>query len=215
MSKHEHVDEIKGVAMQPNLKFLDLYADIKGFPQTQPDLSDTVFMKRGVLPKIEITDSSNQYRTGKPATGNDFAEAGVTCKRSIQKDGAHTTTVDYGNGVVISSTEGGKPTELSHDQKVTVKHNISVTILGDNVEKEHGIIEDAKGRVIAKRNEDGGYTVDTGTGAFFTQRADGTVRKETALRTRRPHEKVARDFEVIDTETPLGKFRPSDMTAAR
>ncbi len=213
MSKHENVDEIKMAdTMQPNLKFLDLYADIKGFPQTQHDLSDALLMKRGVLPVIEIAETASEYRTGKPASRTDLDVAGVKCKRTIESDGAQTVTADYGNGVKISTTEGGKPIETANGHKVKFENNVVIEISGKNHLKLNGNVEDSTGRIIAKHNPDGSYTVDTGEGGFYTQRADGTIRKETAIRTRKPHEKVAHDFEVLDTETPLGNLRPSDMT---
>lgn len=212
MSKPENVDEIKMAdAMQPSLKFLDLYADIKGFPQTQHDLSDTLLMKRGVLPVIEIAETQSEFRTGKPATRADFDDAGVKCKRSVEKDGAQTVTVDYGNGVTISSTEGGKPTLLPDGHKVVFKNNMTVEINGKNVGKLNGNVEDEHGRILAKHNPDGSYTVDV-DGKFFTQRADGTIRKETAIRVPKPGEKKFHDFEVLDVENPLGNMRPSDMT---
>lgn len=213
MSRHHHIEDTKSAdSHQSNQKFLDLFADIKGFPQTQHDLCDTILMKRGVLPAIEIADSSNDYRTGKIASNTDLHEAGAVRKQSVEKDGAHTTTVDYGNGVTISTTEGGKPIDLGSCQRLVFKNNVAVHIAPPNVGKLNGNVEDPSGRIIAKHNPDGSYTVDTGKG-FFTQHADGSIRKETAIRTDKPHEKRKfHDFEVLDTETPLGNLRPDDLS---
>ncbi len=83
---------------------------------------------------------------------------------------------------------------------------MSIDILYPNHARLNGDVVDPKGRTIAKHNDDGSYTVDTGKG-FFTQRSDGTIRKETAIRSR-----DSKSFTVIDTESPLGDLRPSDMT---
>ncbi|RTL40110.1 MAG: hypothetical protein EKK48_16795 [Candidatus Melainabacteria bacterium] len=211
MSKHHHVEEMKSADAHHSShhKFLDLFADIKGFPQTQPDLCDSLLLKRGILPAVEIADSSSQERTGKVASNRDLQDAGVVRKHSVEKDGAQTTTVDYGNGVIISTTDGGKPVDIGNCMRITFKNNMAVHILPPNVGKLNGNVEDPSGRIIAKHNADGSYTVDTGKG-FFTQHTDGSIRKETAIRTDKPHEKRKfHDFDVLDTETPLGNLRPS------
>ena len=91
---------------------------------------------------------------------------------------------------------------------------MTVEIHGKNVGKLNGNVEDEHGRIIAKHNPDGSYTIDV-DGKFFTQRADGTVRKETAIRVPKPGEKKFHDFEVLDVENPLGNMKPSDMTIHR
>ncbi|CAN5143785.1 hypothetical protein BH10CYA1_BH10CYA1_38190 [soil metagenome] len=208
MGNQENLDHIKmSETVTPGCKFLNLFADIKGFPQTQHDLSDSL-LKQGVLPKIEFANS-DEYRTGKLAGSRELADAGIKCKHSIENDGAQTTTADYGNGVVISTTEGGKPTDLGNGHKLTFKNNVAIEIQRPNHARLNGDVVDPKGRMIAKHNQDGSYTVDTDKG-FFTQRGDGTIRKETAIRSRN-----GKDFEVLDTETPLGNLKPSDMTNHR
>jgi hypothetical protein len=211
MSKHHHVEELrKADSHEHNHKFLDLFADIKGFPQTQHDLCDSLLTRQGTLPHVEILHSETAYRTGKPATRADLTETGVTRTYTVNKDGSQTTTVDYGNGVKISSSDrqlSGDPNQCH----TATRHDLEVKVSAPNHRKLNGNVEDKEGRIIAKRNEDGSYTVDTGKG-FFTQRSDGTVRKETAIRTRKPHEKHFHDFDVIDTETPLGNLKPDDLS---
>jgi hypothetical protein len=212
MSKHHHVEAMrKADSHEHNHKFLDLFADIKGFPQTQNDLCDSLLTKQGTLPNVEILHTESGTRTGKPATRADLTEAGAKRTYTVDKDGAQTTTVDYGNGVTISSSDGHKPIDLGNCHKITFSHNMDIQVKSPNHLKLNGNVEDREGRIIAKRNKDGSYTVDTGEG-FFTQRSDGTVRKETAIRTRKPHEKHFHDFDVIDTETPLGSLKPDDLT---
>ncbi len=209
MGNHENFETVKTAEAthENNIGTIDLYADRRGSHSVHDHHESTdSLVSKGVLPPIDLIEMSSEYRTGKVAASRDLSDAGVKTKLSAEKDGAQTTSTDYGNGVIISSTEGGKPTDLGNGHKLTFKNNMAVEVHYPNHAKLNGDVVDPKGKLIAKHNEDGSYTVDTGKG-FFTQYADGTIRKETAIRSR-----DSKSFTVIDTETPLGDLRPSDMT---
>jgi hypothetical protein len=108
--------------------------------------------------------------------------------------------------VIISTINGNEPVDIGGGHQLKFKNNMVVGIKYPNHAKLNGDIVDKSDRVVAKHNPGGSYTVDTGKG-FFTQRADGSIRKETAIRS--PDSK---SFTVIDTESTLGDLRPTDMT---
>jgi hypothetical protein len=97
----------------------------------------------------------------------------------------------------------------THSQKGNMKIDTSMVVVDaqpPNHQNKKGEVIDPKGRVIARPNEDGSVTVDSGNG-FYTQYPDGAIKRESALRSR-----DGKTFEVLDTNTPLGNMRPSDMT---
>ena len=150
----------------------------------------------GILPELNF-----EARTGSPASKNELKDSGV--KLSHNKDGG--TTGEYPSGVRVDTTPGARD-EKHH---VTIGPGSMLQAEKPNHMTKDGEVVDPKGRVLAKMNDDGSVTVDSGKG-FYTHYPDGEVRRESAIRSR-----DGKTFEVIDTNTPLGNLRPSDMTKHR
>jgi hypothetical protein len=162
--------------------------------------TDTMVAK-GALPSLDLF--SSERHTGKELNKQEQKQEGLKAHTDVDKtDGSKTTTVEYPNGVTVSTSDKVIH-KKEHDVTISGMNNVEVN--APNKMDKDGNITDAKGRQIVKSNQDGSITVDTGKG-FYTQYPNGEIRKETALRT--PDGK----FEVIDVDTPLGNLRPSDMT---
>jgi hypothetical protein len=175
-----------------NLSSLSAYAmERPSATQSARDLHHGL-VEKGIVPPIFL-DMSPEVRTGTPATREEIKDSGV--KAHHGNDGS--TTSEYPTGVKIESP----PPPHSDKSKLKLESE------PPNHRNKKGEVIDPKGRVLARTNEDGSVTVDSGNG-FFTHYPDGTVRRESALRS---HD--GKTFEVLDTNTPLGNLRPSDMTA--
>jgi len=153
---------------------------------------------------VDLTGFPTSFRTGKELNGQELRDAGIKCKRDVDKDGARNTTVEYPNGIKVTVSEGH--TENGpHGTRVEIGSSALIEFSPPNKIKPNGDVIDASGREIARQNPDGSVTVDTGKG-FYTQYPDG-IRKEAAIRSR-----DGKTFSVIDVDTPLGDLRPSDMS---
>ena len=194
LESHRAADLVK----EGNLSSLSAYAMERSSPtQSARDLNNGL-VEKGIVPPIFL-DMSPEVRTGTPATAEEIKDSGVKVHHG--KDGS--TSSEYPTGVKIESSPP------SHSAKSNIELGPTVTVESEppNLLNKKGEVIDPKGRVIARTNEDGSVTVDSGEG-FFTHYPDGTIRREAALRSR-----DGKTFEVLDTNTPLGNLRPSDMTA--
>ncbi|HEY9867794.1 MAG TPA: hypothetical protein V6D08_01185 [Candidatus Obscuribacterales bacterium] len=157
----------------------------------------------GVLPSLDLLAMSSDFRTGTEVGAKDLRDAGISCKRDVDSDGRESTTAEYPNGVKVTVTEGTTITR-EDGRKIEIGPSSMVELPPGAKEqpKGSGIYVDRAGKQLAKVNEDGSVTVDTGEG-FFTQYPDG-ITKETAIRSR-----DGKTWTVIDTKTPLGGMKPS------
>lgn len=154
------------------------------------DKSDSL-VNQGILPSVDFLE----MKTGPEATPAQLKDSHV--KVEHDKDG---TKADYPTGV---HAESG-----SHDMQVNGRNIHTEAIIvsatnGNHFDKK-GQIVDSHNRVLAKENEDGSWTIDSGEG-FYTQRKDGTIERTSAIRSR-----DGKDFEVLDTENPLGGMKAPD-----
>jgi hypothetical protein len=158
-------------------------------------------VEKGILPSMNIMEMSSEIRTGTEASAKETHDAGIKVEHG--KDGS--TKVEYPTGIKIESTGVSHSENAKGNIKVETSGTV-IEVMPPNHQNKKGEVFDEKGRIIAKPNEDGSYTVDSGKG-FFTQYPDGTIVRESAIRSR-----DGKTFEVIDTNSPLGNLRPSDMT---
>lgn len=149
-----------------------------------------------ILPSVELLEFKSP---GPTATRAEIKNSDISVRHL--PDG--TTKIDYPDGITVESKT---KTYTDSEGRKQEKHFNEVNASKPNTKKKNGDVVDPNGRIIAKVNDDGSVTVDSGKG-FYTQDVDGTLHKETALRTRK-----GKDFEVLDTSTPLGNLRPGDMT---
>jgi len=154
------------------------------------------------------------FRTGTELSGKQLAREGIKFQT---RNG--DTTVDFPNGVEITArkVETSTITKTNDDGTHTTfevqSGGIDVDLskvqpqpLREKPPAGSGTIIDGKGNEIIKRNEDGSYTVANSATDFYTVYPDGSVNKETAIRSR-----DGKSWEVIDTNTPLGGLRPGDV----
>lgn len=168
----------------------------------------------GILPQLsfDMADSASDASLfkaplpGKDITTKQMKESGVRAAETKEDDGAKTITGDYPSGVRVKTTEGGEPIVKDDGRVVTVTGTDSVEATGDvrPKGKDGNVWVDAKGREIAKRNDDGSWTVDSGEG-FYRQSSKG-IEKVSVIRSR-----DGKTFEEINTKDPLGDMKPSDM----
>lgn len=139
----------------------------------------------------------------KDITSKEMKESGI--KAEIEVDGERKTTkAKYPGGIDVQVSNGGKiKTDDGREITITKSNIVSVKPPIHETKEGSGVFVDEKGRAIMKVNEDGTVTVDTGKG-FYTQGPDG-IKKITALRTRN-----GKDFEVLNTDDPLGGMAPPD-----
>jgi len=153
----------------------------------------------GALPSLDLFSDA---KTGTVASAKELKDSGIKTQTVPDGTGEGTkTSTEFPNGVKITSAES-----TSHHGKIETTTNIQVIEASPpNHKNKAGEVIDEKGRVIAKPNEDGSITVDSGKG-FYTHYPNGEIRRESAIRSR-----DGKTFDVIDTNTPLGNLRPGDM----
>jgi hypothetical protein len=195
MGNHENFESSKAAdsVQQGKLCNLSAYSMERGAAIQSGHDQNNGLVEKGILPSIGFMEMSSEVRTGTPAAATEFKDSGVKVQHG--KDGS--TTGEYPSGVKIESSKSDKSNIELHPMIETEPPNHL---------NEHGEVIDPRGRVIARRNDNGSVTVDSGNG-FYTQYADGTINRESAIRSR-----DGKNFAVIDTNTPLGGLRPSDMT---
>lgn len=154
-------------------------------------------VEKGILPTVSFMEMSNDVRSGIPATGTEIKDLGI----KVHRGQGGSTVSEYPNGVKIETL----PAADSQTGSIRLGPTIGLSAQKPNHLDKYGEVVDPKGRVIARMNDDGSVTVDSGKG-FFTQYPDGTINRETAIRSR-----DGKTFAVIDTNTPLGDLRPDDM----
>lgn len=154
-----------------------------------------------ILPPMMLIEA----RTGSEAKAQEIKESGVHCTRH-SKDGVTNVKAEYPSGVVLESSEDKNQRASKHGNAVVTETGIvSIEAKAPNHMNSKGEVIDEKGRIIAKQNADGSVTVDSGKG-FYTQYPDGEIRRESALRSRN-----GKDFEVLDTNNPLGGMQVPDQ----
>ena len=171
----------------------------------------------GVLPKFDLMlangddepiELKNPFK--EDLTTKQLKEAGVKATRTLENDGTHTVTTERKDGVKVHVGEGK---DVAAPSGATV--HIDGTVLIEPNGKIHpkdkngDVWVDSKGREVLKKNDDGSVTIDTGDGGFIRQDSQG-VKKVAAIRSR-----DGKTFEEIDTDTPLGGLRPSDLSRPR
>ncbi len=185
------------------------------FAQTDSRSNESL-VGNGILPAFEIKDGSSQQaqlKAPRPLKGTDITtkemkDSGVSAAQ--EKDGdTKTTNARYPGGVEVS-TSNGKPLKDPDGYEIKISNMTMVQVKPPLHETKpgSGVYVDEKGRALVKVNGDGTVTVDTGKG-FYTQGPDG-VKKVSALRSRN-----GKDFEVLNTDDPLGNLRPPDMSKPR
>jgi hypothetical protein len=219
MANFEAQESINAVpSQQSGFGSLSDYAMVRSnvqFAQSDNRSNDSL-VGNGMLPAFEIKDGSGQQaqlKAPRPLRGTDITtkemkDSGVSAAQ--EKDGeTKTTNARYPGGVEVSTSNGktlkdpdGYEIKISNMTMVQVKPPLHETKPGS------GVYVDEKGRAMVKVNGDGTVTVDTGKG-FYTQGPDG-VKKVSALRSRN-----GKDFEVLNTDDPLGNLRPPDMSKPR
>jgi hypothetical protein len=171
----------------------------------------------GVLPKFDLMlangddepiELKNPFK--EDITTKQLKEAGVKATRNLESDGTHTTVTERKDGVKVHVGEGhdvmGKNGNKVHiDGTVLIEPNGKIR----PKDKTGDVWVDDKGREVLKKNEDGSVTIDTGDGGFIRQDGQG-VKKVSAIRSR-----DGKTFEEIDTDSPLGGLRPSDLSKPR
>ena len=168
----------------------------------------------GILPQLSfnMADGASDASLfqaplpGKDITTKQMKESGVRASESKNSDGSKTITGDYPSGVRVHTTDAGKPQVKDSGNVVTVTETDGIEATGDAKPKDKNgnVWVDAKGREIAKRNDDGSWTVDSGEG-FYRQSNKG-IEKVSVIRSR-----DGKTFEEINTKDPLGDMKPSDM----
>ncbi len=198
MGNHENFEANKAADSVQEGKQNNLSAYVMERPthnQSGRDKNDGL-VEKGLLPSMDILE----FKAGPEAKPAELKDAGIKVEHG--KDGS--TKVDYPSGIKVEST-GVSHSEKGKNIKIETS-GLIVEAVPPNHQNKKGEIIDEKGRVIAKPNEDGSITVDSGKG-FFTQNPDGTIVRESAIRSR-----DGKTFEVLDTSSPLGNLRPSAMT---
>jgi hypothetical protein len=217
MANFEHHEPVNALESQQSGFSLNDYAMVRNsvqFAQSDNRSTDSL-VGNGMLPAFEIKDGSSQQaqlKAPRPLKGTDITtkemkDSGVSAAQ--EKDGdSKTTNARYPGGVEVSVSNGktlrdpdGYEIKISNMTMVQVKPPLHETKPGS------GVYVDEKGRAMVKV-QDGTVTVDTGKG-FYTQGPDG-VKRVSAIRSR-----DGKDFEVLNTDDPLGNLRPPDMTKQR
>lgn len=185
---------------------------------------------KGLLPVLEFADGAGKEREAKEApkakeepvksndrsvksldsrpktkdiTSKEMKDSGISA--TIQVDGdSKTTHGKYPGGIDVQVSNGRKiKTDDGPEITITNANMVSVRKPIHETKPGSGVFVDEKGRAVAKVNDDGTVTVDTGKG-FYTQGPDG-IKRVTALRSRN-----GKDFEVLNTDDPLGGMAPPD-----
>jgi hypothetical protein len=158
-------------------------------------------IENGVLPSLSFNMADSYVRTGTEAKPQELKDSGVRVQHG--KDGSVKS--EYPSGVVVESI----PPVHSTKDHVTLGPTIGLSPEKPNHMNSKGDVVDPKGRVIAHMNDDGSVTVDSGKG-FYTHHPDGTIDRESAIRSR-----DGKTFKVLDTNNPLGGMSPSDLPHPR
>lgn len=185
--------------------------DLKLLDQFNKNMANSL---DGILPQLSFNmadgagDASHFQAPmpGKDITTRQMKESGVRAAETKEDDGSKTITGEYPTGVRVRTTDASEPEVKPNGNVVTVTGSDSIEATG-NVrpkDKDGNVWVDAKGREIAKRNDDGSWTVDSGEG-FYRQSSKG-IEKVSAIRSR-----DGKTFEEINTKDPLGNMKPSDM----
>lgn len=176
--------------------------------------NNTKLEDAGVLPKFDLKlangddepiELKNPFK--EELTTKQMKDAGVKATRKLEDDETHTVTVETKNGVKVSVGEGHDVTAPS-GRKVHIE---GTTVIEPNgqlhpKDKSGDVWVDKNGKEMIHRNKDGSVTIDSGDGGFYRADSNG-VKKISAIRSR-----DGKTFEEIDTDTPLGGLRPSDMS---
>lgn len=197
MGNNENFESIKSADKVQDTKSSNLTSYMMERPSSVHsgrDKNDGL-VDKGILPSFDIME----FKTGPEAKPTELKDSGV----KVEHDKEGNTKVDYPSGVHVES--GGTHHSEKNGHKIETDTMI-VVAEPPNHQTKDGKILDPKNRVIAQENEDGSWTIDSGKG-FYTQHADGTIERTSAIRSR-----DGKTFEVLDTENPLGNLKPGDMT---
>jgi len=184
--------------------------DLKLLDQFNKNMSNNL---DGILPQLsfDLADGASEASLfkaplpGKDITTKQMKESGVRAAETKDADGAKTITGDYPTGVRVTTSDAGEPEVKPNGNVVTVTGTDIVEPTGNVKPNKDGTVwVDAKGREIAKKNDDGSWTVDSGEG-FYRQSGKG-IEKVSVIRSR-----DGKTFEEINTKDPLGDMKPSDM----
>ena len=174
------------------------------FSKPQENQMDSIkYVEKGTLPRLDLF-SAPELRTGRQMSPKELENEGIKSRESRSDDGTKETKVDFPNGVRVTVSEG--KTVVRNGREVEIGPGSMVEVSGaDGQIRESspgsGVLVDKSGKQIAKHNEDGSVTVDSGDGVYTTH-PDGTIRKEVILRSR-----DGKSWEILDANAPLGKLR--------
>jgi len=216
MSGHRELDETaKPSVANDNSAFLNFVDSIRN-AMTPKDYTANM-QAHGkdssvTLPALELKDSASDVppppEIKLPGTSDkDLAQDGIKRSHGVTDDGKETNKTEFPNGIKIYTEAGGQVMTGESGSKITMGPVTEVTGLPAGTHEKHkgsGVYVDAQNRPVMTTNEDGSHTVYTDKGVY-TAREDGTVTKETAIK----HKNGT--WTVVDTSTPLGGLRPSDL----
>ncbi|PZM78058.1 MAG: hypothetical protein DKT66_27700 [Candidatus Melainabacteria bacterium] len=194
-------DALVGNGLLPVLEF----ADGAGKERETAKGKDGNPREKDAAPKTDVAapKANDAAPKAKDITSKEMKESGISA--NIQVDGAtKTTNAKYPGGIDVSVSNGRKITaDDGTELTITNMNMVSVRKPIHETKPGSGVFVDEKGRAVAKVNDDGTVTVDTGKG-FYTQGPDG-IKRVSALRSRN-----GKDFEVLNTDDPLGGMAPPD-----
>jgi len=164
------------------------------------------------LPSLELMDAKSDVPppptiSYQGTSDKDLAQDGVKRAHGVGADGKSTSSTEFPNGVKISTGGGGEET-MPDGTKITLSPSQIVETPANLHLHEHpkgsGVFVDSHNKTVLTDNADGSKSIYTDKGVY-TAREDGSVTKESAIKDRHGN------WTVIDTSTPLGGMRPSDM----
>ncbi len=220
MANEIHESFSKVEAPQTNTVSLSDYAMVRQSGQlAQSDLrSNDALVGNGMLPAFELADSAVQHTAfkappplkGTDITTKDMKDAGVSAAQ--EKDGdTKTTNARYPGGIEVS-VSNGKTITTPDGHEITISNSNLVQVKPPIHESKEGsgVFVDKAGKVVAKVNDDGTVTVDTGDdGGFYKQTPEG-VKKVAAIRSR-----DKKTWDEIDTDNPISNDMRKDMDQPR
>jgi hypothetical protein len=164
------------------------------------------------LPALELFDAKADvpppptFNTHNDTSDKELAAEGIKRSHGFDDDGTKNAKVEFPNGVKITSSGPSAEHSLGDGNKVQVTNTSIVETATKVHEHPHGsgVQVDSHNKPIYKDNADGSKEVYTDTGVYKAN-SDGTVEKESAIKNRNG------SWTVIDTSTPLGDMKPSDL----
>ncbi|HNB23097.1 MAG TPA: hypothetical protein PKZ32_11780 [Candidatus Melainabacteria bacterium] len=191
---HQINDALVGNGFLPLLEF----ADGSGREKEAPRRKD-----EDAKDKDGSAKSYDKKTKAKDITSKEMKDSGISATIDVDGD-SKTTHGRYPGGIDVQVSNGRKlKADDGTEITITSANMVSVNRPIHETKPGSGVFVDEKGRAVAKVNEDGTVTVDTGKG-FYTQGPDG-IKRVTALRSRN-----GKDFEVLNTDDPLGGMAPPD-----